>query len=131
MSLFLIFFIKVIHLCPQVGRQGQERVFTQFIIIIIIIGYFLDLKFILTALNSSAGPEVLYSVIHRPKDFRRTETSKEETNGEAGGGRHLQVSGRTFYGMMLPGMRAVSPSCITQRQVCYIKTNKKFYMNFL
>ncbi|TSO57294.1 Capping protein, Arp2/3 and myosin-I linker protein 3 [Bagarius yarrelli] len=66
--------------------------------------------------RTQAGPELLYSVIQHPKDYYRAETSKEEANGAPGDERPLQVSGRAFYGILLPGMRAVSPSCIAGRQ---------------
>ncbi|GAA6069324.1 capping protein, Arp2/3 and myosin-I linker protein 3, partial [Tachysurus ichikawai] len=66
--------------------------------------------------RTDAGPEILYSVIHRPKDFQKTETPKEESNCGPREERFFQVSGRTFYGILLPGMRAVSPSCTPQRQ---------------
>ncbi|XP_060785870.1 capping protein, Arp2/3 and myosin-I linker protein 3 isoform X2 [Neoarius graeffei] len=58
--------------------------------------------------RTNAGTENLYSVIHHPKDFQ------EEANGSPGDQKPPQISGRTFYGILLPGMGAVSPSCITQ-----------------
>ncbi|XP_058251760.1 capping protein, Arp2/3 and myosin-I linker protein 3 [Hemibagrus wyckioides] len=64
--------------------------------------------------RTDTGPEMLYSVIRHPKD-RGAETSREEANGAPADERPLQVSGRAFYGILLPGMRAVSPSCIAQR----------------
>ncbi|XP_060729891.1 capping protein, Arp2/3 and myosin-I linker protein 3 isoform X1 [Tachysurus vachellii] len=66
--------------------------------------------------RTDAGPEILYSVIHRPKDFQKAETQREESNCGPREERFFQVSGRTFYGILLPGMKAVSPSCTPQRQ---------------
>ncbi|XP_047012619.1 capping protein, Arp2/3 and myosin-I linker protein 3 isoform X2 [Ictalurus punctatus] len=67
------------------------------------------------SLNPSAGTENLYSVII-PKDFRRAETSQEEVTSGLGDQRPPQISGRNLHGIPLPGLRTVSPSCITWRQ---------------
>ncbi|XP_053359659.1 capping protein, Arp2/3 and myosin-I linker protein 3 isoform X2 [Clarias gariepinus] len=65
--------------------------------------------------RTNTGIENLYSVIQRPKDYRRAKSQREEVSSSPGEEKPPQISGRMCHGIPLPGMRAVSPS-VPRRQ---------------